>query len=223
MRKVIFLDIGYKSHRLTVVSFAGVRKGHRMYKCLCDCGNETIVRGSAILSNNTFSCGCYDRETRNITLARGRGKRSNGALKDGKKTPEYEAFMHMKSRCYNKKDYKYKNYGGRGITVCERWVNSFTNFLNDMGLRPSKNHSIDRIDVNGNYMPENCRWALSRVQANNKTNSVYYIFNNEKMCQSHFAQLIGVSDHAVEYHSKMGKNPVEIVQYYEKKYNRKIC
>ena len=92
----------------------------------------------------------------------------------------------MKARCFNKNDRGYKNYGARGITVCERWVNSFSNFLEDMGLAPSANYSIDRIDVNGNYEPSNCRWATWKEQAANRRNNIYIDFETRSLLFQRF-------------------------------------
>jgi len=86
-------------------------------------------------------------------------------------TVEYKAWKRMKNRCYNKNDNRYHDWGGRGIRVCDRWINSFTNFLSDVGLRPSDKHSLDRIDNNGNYEPNNCKWSTGSEQSRNRRNS----------------------------------------------------
>lgn len=98
-------------------------------------------------------------------------------------TPEYQAWVGMKSRCYNENMESYPNYGGRGITVCKRWKFSFENFIKDMGKRPSKNHSLDRINPNKNYTPLNCRWATNAVQQRNKTSHTFITFEGVTMPQ----------------------------------------
>jgi hypothetical protein len=98
-------------------------------------------------------------------------KASHGESRGRRRSPEFTAWHGMKQRCYNPNNAKFKDYGGRGIRVCDRWKNSLENFLIDMGRRPSAEHSLDRIDVNGDYCPKNCRWATRSRQASNKRNS----------------------------------------------------
>lgn len=123
---------------------------------------------------------------------------------------EYRVYRGLMTRCYNKKDPSYKNYGGRGIEVCERWLgpDGFPHFLEDMGVRPNGSLSIDRIDVNGDYATENCRWATAKEQANNRRNSRLITYKDKTLTISEWADKIGVRRHTLEERIRRGE-PLE--------------
>ena len=151
-----------KYHRLKPIKrVENIRRG-KAFLCRCDCGKEKIVALSLLKRGTTKSCGCWNSEVQSNFMTEYSTKHNKA------NTPEYKVWKGMKERCYNANNKAYKNYGGRGIKVCERWNNSFDNFINDMGERPTKNHQIDRIDNDKNYNPENCKWVTRSENTLNK-------------------------------------------------------
>lgn len=113
------------------------------------------------------------------------------------KTPEYKAWISMKTRCYKPKTARFSRYGGRGIIVCDRWLNSFENFYADMGKRPNNKYSLDRLDSNKNYCPKNCKWSTAKQQANNRTNNANYTFKGVTKSISMWAEEYNINKHTL--------------------------
>lgn len=158
-----FIDrTGQQFGRLTVVRFAGRKSSQSYWYCRCECGTEFAAYIGSVVRGFTRSCGCLHSE-----------KASEAATTHGEsystgRTAEYACWVQIKTRCFNPNYSEFHLYGGRGITMCARWANSFEAFLEDMGRRPTSKHSIDREDPDGNYEPGNCRWATAREQRLNQ-------------------------------------------------------
>lgn len=157
--------IGHKFSRLTVTKFAGQDKHHNSkWVCICSCGNTKIVTGNSLKTGGVKSCGCLFKEY----LEKQRKIMTTFNLTHGlSKTSEYRAWQNMKDRCYNPNCHCFCDYGGRGIKVCNSWLESFEIFYKDMGPKPCKT-SLDRIDNQGNYCFSNCKWTTAKEQNHNR-------------------------------------------------------
>lgn len=184
---------GRKFGRLTIISLHERSEKSTMHKwlCQCTCGKTVVTAIQNLRTGNTRSCGCL------FTEAVVKRNTKHGLMHDHKGA--YRSWKDLRQRCNNPKNKSYPDYGGRGISVCERW-NSFANFFADMGDRPEK-HSIDRIDVNGNYEPDNCRWATDKEQARNKRNN--HIMENGKTLAEN-SEIAGIDFKVVSYRVSHG-------------------
>jgi hypothetical protein len=158
--------VGQVFGKLTVIERAGAHKQpngntQALWLCKCFCGQEKTVQGRSLRAGLIRSCSCLQKENR---LKHGHARRGSPSF------PRYRSFHAMKNRCLNPNNKNYPSYGGRGIEVCDRWLgpDGFTNFLADVGERPTPKHSIDRINNDGNYEATNCRWATQKEQNNNR-------------------------------------------------------
>jgi hypothetical protein len=186
--------VGKKFSSLKVLEEAIIvgKDPQKRYHCQCDCGNKTIVVGAALRSGAIKSCA------------------SCGHTKHGfSRTVEFHIWTNIKYRCNNPKAQHYLNYGGRGIIICQRWQDSFDAFIEDMGNRPTPNHSVERIDNNGPYSPENCKWATRKEQANNTRTCVIIEFNGEKKTITQWSRVFGVANQTIGQRLKRGW-PVDI-------------
>lgn len=178
--------------------------GHNAtWLCKCECGRDKRIRADLLTRDVVQSCGCYQRECA-AKLLRIHGKFD---------TPEWRIWDGMIRRCYTPTNGSYRNYGARGIRVCERWRNSFENFYADMGARPSSKHSLDRIDGDGPYSPANCRWVTPYTQNRNHRRNRIVEIDGVSLCVTDWCTLMEVSKHRpyemLYYNKRTGIKTVE--------------
>lgn len=179
MKSKLSLEIGQIFTRLKVIEFLGRGfSGKKIFLCECLCGKTKKVDIYSLISSNTQSCGCLGIENRKIGTVK--SCTTHGESRSVGKTGEYLSWLRMRERCKCKKGNRWHKYGGRGIKVCDRWLNSYENFLHDMGRKPTEKHSLDRINNDGNYEPSNCRWATNKDQSRNKTTTIYLTLGQTK-------------------------------------------
>ena len=183
-----FIDLtGKRYGRLVVIERTKNKGSKTAWLCKCDCGNEKIVTGDGLNRGNTKSCGCLSKE-----IAR------NRQYKHGKTQCRlYNVWYSMKRRCYDKNVKNFNKYGGRGIKVCEEWLNDFLSFYNwaiSNGYRDDVERgklTLDRIDNNKGYYPDNCRWVNQKIQNRNKTNLFMITYNGKTLCAQEWAEKLG--------------------------------
>lgn len=207
--------IGEKHGLLEVLSFekSEKKKNHwrYYYKCKCECGKIKIINRDSLVSNKTQSCGCLKKQ---------RVKEAN-SKHSLSQTRIYKIYKDIKKRCYNPKSSNYKIYGGKGVVMCEEWLNNFMNFYN-WSIKNNYNDSltIDRIDVNGNYEPSNCRWTTMKQQANNKTNNIYYEYNGEVFTGTQLSKKTGIKYNTIRSRISSGMSIDEALNkklYYDRR------
>ncbi len=177
-----------------------LENSRRKVLCECSCGKEFTVKINSLLTGNTTSCGCSRKERlRERNYKHGLAGRTE-------RSPEYRSWANMIQRCTNPKNKRYKDNGARGIQVCEEWKN-FLSFLKDLGPKPTKKHTIERINNNGNYEPGNCCWATNKEQSYNKRNNRFITFNNETLTLKQWSEKLKVNISTL--HQRLSKLTIE--------------
>ena len=189
--------LGLAFGKLSVVKESKKRSpgGSVCWECLCECGRLKVINGYLLRKGKTRSCGCLRLGTIRY-------------YKHGmSKTKEYRAWASMKNRCSNQKHKDYKNYGGRGLRVCDKWVNSFESFIKDMGMRPPGRYTIERIDNNKGYSPGNCKWATFKEQLNNTRRNKLISLEGKTKTLSAWCKDLELNYNTIRSRLRMGWSP----------------
>lgn len=189
-----FIDLTNKKiGRWTVIERVENHKsGKSQFLCKCDCGTIKIIRSDILRNETTHSCGCFRREK----------ARCQEAKHGMTNTPLYRRWRNMYGRCYNPNNRRYKNYGGRGIKICDEWLDKEKGFINFYNWAINNGYkqelTIDRIDVHGDYEPNNCRWVTNLEQQRNRTNNTFITYKGERHCISEWSELLNIPRHKVK-------------------------
>lgn len=202
MQKVRIDIIGQKFGRLTVLKYAYTKKKVAYWECRCDCGNIKIVRGAQLKNGAVKSCGCLRKETTKKTKA----------IHNKHGSRLYKIWQGMKGRCFTPTNTKYKDYGARGITVCDEWLD-FQNFY-DWAVKNgySDGLTIERIDVNGDYEPSNCRWATNKEQSLNKRNTVKIEIDGKVKTLTEWAEYTGIPRNTIYMRYRRGHRGKDLIK-----------
>lgn len=193
-----FKDLtGRRFGRLTVEERAGNRNGHATWLCRCECGNTKVITGASLTAGKTRSCGCLHQD---VTREKNKDKTTHG----GTHTRLYSIWRGMKKRCLLKTHKAYKNYGGRGITVCEEWMDfqKFEKWATENGYDDKL--TLDRVDNNGGYGPNNCRWRTQKEQALNRRTNHYISYGGETKTISEWEETLGMRRGTIVSRLSMG-------------------
>lgn len=196
------LHKGQKFNRLTVIEPQRTKSGQFGWLCQCECGNTTVTTASKLTSGHTKSCGCYAKE---VSIENGKKPKKHGlAHVGGKATRLYRVWTHIRVRCNNPNTENFQYYGERGVKVCDEWndYKTFHDWALSHGYRDDL--TIDRIDVNGDYSPENCRWTTIKEQNRNKRTTLKCFFNGQVMLLKDVSNVSGINYQTLRYHLKKG-------------------
>lgn len=193
-----YIDLtGQKFNLLSVVSLSDRKSKCRgaFWNCVCDCGNQVTVMARSLKTGHTVSCGCWHRKESGARM------RKRNTTHGKAKTRLYSIWATMKTRCYNPHSECFSDYGGRGISVCGEWSESYQEFDNwAMANGYAATLTIERIDNNGNYCPDNCTWIILSDQSKNRRDTVFFEINGKKYCRADAAKLLGVKYSYLRHH-----------------------
>lgn len=206
MGKLIDLT-GHRFGRLVVVERVGrTKSGYILWLCQCDCGNTHTVESRNLNCGSVRSCGCLQYETQ---LSNRKDNTKHGL---SNKEALYGTWKNMKRRCYSPNDKRAKFYSGKGVIVCDEWRNDYSAFRNwALANGYKEGLTIDRIDNNGNYCPENCRWATAKIQANNQSRNRLLTYNGETLTMSEWADKLGITYGTINHRVQRGWSMARIV------------